>query len=133
MEDRMKFIGYMLTILITIFALSGCASKIMQSYVGQDVRKVMLTYGKPSNAFNMGNGKRAFQWNKHKTYVTPTYTNTSGYLSRYGSYATYNAYTRTTGGQVIHSSCVYTLFAKWSTKRNAWIVTGFQKPKLSCE
>ena len=129
----MRIKRYILIGVIAIIGLSGCASKILKSYVGQDVRKVMLVYGKPSSIFNMGNGKRAFQWKNHSSYVMPTYTNTSGYLSRYGSYATYNAYTTTTGGQVVNSSCVYTLFAKWSKRRKAWTVTGFQKPSLSCE
>lgn len=129
----MKKIGYFLIGLLVIFSFNGCASKIMQGYVGKDVRKVMFSYGKPSNVFNIGKGKRAFQWNKNSTYVTPTYTNTSGYLSRYGSVATYNAYTTTTGGQVIHSSCVYTLFSTWSSKKKAWVVTGFQKPNFACE
>ena len=49
------------TTFIGILILSGCASQIMNSYVGNDVREVMVDYGTPANAFDMGDGRRAFQ------------------------------------------------------------------------
>ena len=143
---KRKIIGFLI---VTIFILSGCASKIMQSYVGKDVRMAMVDYGPPQNAFDIGNGTRAFQWVMRSSYKTPTYISSNSYGSGYGNVygtrygsgfnATYNANawvntnTVITGGQTIHSKCVYTVFAKWSNERKGWIITGFKKPNLMCE
>jgi hypothetical protein len=138
--------------LISLF-LSGCASKIMESYIGRDVRTAVLDYGPPQNAIDMGDGTRAFQWIMRKSYKQPTYISSTGnaytygtgygYSSGYGSNRYYrgnyntttwmNSNTVITGGNVIHSKCIYTIFAKWNEKRKGWIVTGYKKPPLACE
>lgn len=134
-----------LIVIFTMILLSGCASKIMQSYVGKDVREVVLDYGPPSNAMDMGKGIRAFQWTKSSSYTTPTYVSSSGTGTGYGSSYTYGNYTNYNmntyvntntvirGGQTINSTCVYTLFARWNKGRNGWIVTSFKKPDFLCE
>ena len=45
----------------------------MQGFVGKDIRQVVLDYGTPINAMDMGNGTRAFQWKMTKSRTTPTY------------------------------------------------------------
>ena len=45
-----------------IIFLAGCASTEMKSYIGQDIREVILTNGQPIGAIEMGNGTRAFQF-----------------------------------------------------------------------
>lgn len=133
--------------LFTLFVISfnGCASKIMQGYVGKDVREVVLDYGSPTNAMDMGNGLRAFQWTKSHSYTTPTYVKSRSTGTGYGSSYTYgnhtdynmNTYVNTntviSGGQTINSNCVYTLFARWDKDKNGWIVTSFKKPNIMCE
>lgn len=122
--------------IITIFVLIGCvgcASQIMKSYVGGDVREVMLDYGPPANAFDMGNGRRAFQWVLNSSYTTPTQINTTGSVSSYGPTAWVNSNTTISGGQTITSKCAYTLFARWDSARESWTVTDFKTPKLLCE
>ena len=122
-----------LTMLILIFVLGGCASQIMKSYVGKDVREVMLDYGPPANAFDMGDGRRAFQWVIGSSYTTPVTANTTGNVNTYGSTSWVNSNTTITGGQTINSKCVYTLFGHWSEDRNGWLITDFKKPNLMCE
>ncbi len=147
-----------LVIILTIIFLSGCASKIMQGFVGKDIRQVVLDYGTPINAMDMGNGVRAFQWKMtNYTHTTPTYINssssgsaygssyTSGQGSVYGSNYNYNSRTNynmnayiNTNTVITHSqtydlTCLYTLFARWDKGRKGWIVTSFKKPNLMCE
>jgi len=133
-------IKYLLSIIL-ILILNNCASKIMQSYVGKDIRMAVLDYGPPSNAFDLGNGIRAFQWIQNKSYTTPTYISSNSYLNGYGNNFN-NTYSRSawintntviSGGQTINSSCVYTLLTKWDKNRKAWIITGYKQPNLMCE
>lgn len=37
-------------VITILLSLVGCASQIMKSYIGKDIREVMLDYGSPSNA-----------------------------------------------------------------------------------
>lgn len=113
--------------------LAGCASQIMQGYVGKDVREVMLDYGPPANAFDMGDGRRAFQWVQNSSYTTPTYANTTATATPAGYTTWVNSNTQITGGQTINSQCIYTLFARWDDTADGWTVVGFRKPSLMCE
>jgi len=144
MKNKINFL-----MLIGAIFFSGCASKIMESYVGKDIRMAMLDYGPPANAFDLGDGRRAFQWVRNSSYTTPTYISSNSYGYGHGtvygnSYssnfnANYNASawvstnTVITGGQTINSTCVYTAFAKWDKQRKTWIITGYKKPSLMCE
>ena len=67
-EMQKLICGFLLVI------LSGCASQIMQRYIGQDAREVVVDYGPPANAMDMGDGRRAFQWVMDSSYTTPTTT-----------------------------------------------------------
>lgn len=118
-------------LLVTI--LSGCASQIMNSYVGKDVREVMLDYGPPNNAFDLAEGQRAFQWVKNNSYTMPATANTSGSINTYGSSTWVNSNTTITGGQTINSKCVYTLIAEWNKEVELWRIISFRKPSLMCE
>ena len=115
------------------FALVGCASSTLQSYVSKDIRQVMLDYGPPANAFDMGDGRRAFQWAIGSSYTTPTYATTTSSVSSAGHQAWVNSNTQVTGGQTVTATCVYTLFATWDDARKGWTVVGFNKPKIMCE
>jgi hypothetical protein len=122
-----------LSILMLALLLGGCASQIMKSYVGKDVREVMLDYGPPANAFDMGDGRRAFQWVIGSSYTTPVTATTTGSVNTYGSTSWVNSNTTITGGQTINSECVYTLFGRWNEERNGWLITDFKKPNFMCE
>jgi len=123
--------------------LSGCASQILKSYIGKDIREVMLDYGPPTNAFDMGDGRRAFQWVMNRSYTTPTTTTpinatTTGHISSYGVTSWINTNTTITGGQTIRgktikSKCVYTLFGRWNTNVKSWFISNFKKPNFRCE
>jgi len=125
--------GLIIVVLSVSAALAGCASQIMKSYVGKDVREIMIDYGPPANAFDMGDGRRAFQWTKHNSIVTPTTASTTGSVSQYGNSAWVNSNTVITGGQTLNVDCIYTMFATWDDARKGWIVAGYKTPKLDCQ
>ena len=49
---------------ILVIPIAGCATshEKLASYVGQDVQQVVADYGYPNVAFDMGDGRRDFQW-----------------------------------------------------------------------
>lgn len=104
--------------------LAGCASDIMQSYVGKDVTEVVLDYGPPSNVVKLPDGRTAFQWSRTSSYTAPVTTN----VYNYGTYATATTY----GGGTTYSQCLYTLFAT-PNAQESYTVVGFKQPTLACE
>ena len=117
--------------------LAGCvtASQVLQGYMGRPIQDAVVDYGPPANVFDMGDGRRAFQWSMTRSYQMPTttQTNVNVYAPPGGAFINGTATSRTTGGQVVESTCLYTAFASWDASRNAWIVVGFQKPRWTCE
>jgi hypothetical protein len=108
---------------------SGCASSIMRGYVGKPLQEAMLDYGPPSNAFDMPDGSRAFQWVMNSTYVTPTtVTSTTTPIGN-----TWYTNTQIVGGQAISGQCVYTMLARWDAGQNAWLFYDFRPPNMMCE
>jgi hypothetical protein len=110
--------------LVAVFMDSGCASEIMQGYVGKDITEAVLDHGAPTNVVNLPDGRTAFQWSKTSSYTAPITTN----IQAYGNYATATSY----GGNTSYSECPYTLFAKPNSKKSYTII-GFKKPPIVCE
>ncbi len=137
MNISLPFIYSALFIIVAFLTLTGCASQIMQAYVGQPIQTVMLDYGPPANAFDMPDKTRVFQWMMNQSYTTPIYVNTYGSATAMGTGNIANGWMNSnstiTGGQTFTSTCVYSLFTKWNKKESTWYVTGFKKPDLSCE
>lgn len=121
-----------LALLIAVAAMvAGCASSIMQGFVGQPIQQVALRYGPPSNVYDMPDGQRAFQWVRINSYTTPTQVNTTGSAFPIGNMVWYSQNTTVTGGQPVRSECAYTLLARWNG--DAWIVASFVEPRLLCQ
>ena len=114
--------------IFSVFILASCATEILKSYVGKDVREVMLEQGPPVNAFDMGDGRRAFQWATSENIFLPGQTTTS--TSVVNGWITTN--TSTTPSQNISYECIYTVFAKWDAAKKGWIVVGYQEPSFEC-
>ncbi|WP_227270313.1 hypothetical protein [Roseobacter weihaiensis] len=119
---RLGLIGF-------FFLLSGCASQVMQGYVGGSITEPMLDYGQPSGVFDLPDGARAFQWNITDSGVIPVSTPSTTNIYGSGGWAT--ATTTSTTYQPYSQECVYTLLAR--PQGDDWIVTGFRKPRLACE
>ena len=112
-----------LCVLTAVF-VSGCASQMMQGYVGKDITEVVLDYGPPTNGMELPDGRIAFQWNRSASYTTPATTN----IYNYGNYATATTY----GGGTTNYECLYTMFAKPNPQKSHTVV-GFKAPTLMCE
>ncbi len=129
---------------LAVVLLAGCASQIMQGYIGKPLVEPIMDYGAPIGAMDMPDGSRVFQWNIHSQQYIPqtTYYSGSSYgmanavgNSIYGS-ATSTGTSTTYGGYVASSNCTYNLFARKTGGGDTpadWTVTGFRKPSLSCE
>lgn len=114
--------------LAALLALGGCASSIMRSYVGKPLQEVMLDYGPPTNAFDMPDGSRAFQWVMSYGYATPaTVTSTTTPIGN-----TWYTNTQIIGGQAVTGQCVYTMLAHWDAAQNAWVFHDFRPPSAMC-
>jgi hypothetical protein len=103
----------------------------MKQFVGKDIREVMVADGPPVHQFDMGDGRRAFQWYiGGGTYVIPQ--TTTGTVTNVGGQAFVNA--TTTGGQVVSSEgCLVTYIAVPGEKNGAWIVKDIAFPdRLFC-
>lgn len=120
-------------------ALAGCASSIMQTYVGKTVQEAALDYGPPFSVMDMADGQRAFQWKMSQNIFTPTTSTTYGTANVYAppgaAFGTINSTstTITTPGQSSSFDCFYTMFGRWDDGRSAWVLTGFQKPRFMCQ
>jgi hypothetical protein len=112
-------------------AALGCASTHMQQYVGKDIREVMLDNGPPMNAFDMGDGTRAFQFRwGGGTFAVPQSSTTTGSVTAVGNSAWFQRQSISTGGGVVTSEgCVITYLARWEQQRQAWIVSNYRIPK----
>lgn len=111
------------------FILAGCASQIMEGYVGKSITEPMLDYGKPTSVFDLPNGQRAFQWNINNNGVMPITTPTTSTI--YGTNGWASVTTNQTNYVPYSNNCVYTLMGE--QRGDDWIVVGFRQPRLDCE
>ena len=125
-----EFMRHLLVLLLAT-VLVGCVSTEMKSYVGKDIREVILVNGQPIAAMDMGNGVRAFQFKwGGGTFTVPQTTHTTGQVTSYGNSAWLNATSITTGGGTFHSEgCVISYLTEWDEKTQGWIVHGYRYPK----
>ncbi|WP_087207644.1 hypothetical protein [Yoonia vestfoldensis] len=116
-------------VLGALVILAGCASAILESYVGKSITEPMLDYGRPTNVFDLGPDRRAFQWQMNTSGVIPMTTPTTSNIYGSGGWATIT--TNTTTYTPYSQSCLYTLTATRSG--DDWIVDGFREPTFMCE
>jgi len=133
METNMRTIPIFLLVISILMA--GCASTHMKQYMGKDIREVIIDNGPPFNAFDMGDGRRAFQfyWGGG-TYTVPQTTTITGSTNTIGNSSWYSGTAITTGGGTVTSKgCILTYFAKWDEAKKAWVITEYRVPnQLVC-
>ncbi len=129
MEVPHKVLYKIFTALAVAFFLAGCASQILESYVGKSIQEPILDYGPPTNIVELEDGRRAYQWRIDSSgYIpisTPTIATSSG---------PYGVTTTTVNSSTLvpfSEQCLYTLTA--TEKGSRWIVDGFRKPSFACE
>jgi hypothetical protein len=119
--------------ILVALALSACATSIMRDFVGEPVQRVMVRYGSPANAFDMPDGRRAFQWVMGSSYTPPAYVSQTGNATAIGNTVWWTQNSQISGGQPIHSECTYTMYGRWNETQNAWIIEGFEQPSFMCQ
>jgi hypothetical protein len=127
----------LMTMLFAAALIGGCASAIMENYVGQRLMTPVSQYGPPAYAYDIGEDERAFMWRMDQQIIIPGHsagtfsaTSVGGSIYGYGS-------TSVMPPQVVSGTCFYTLYARRVEAGRddpaAWEVTGFEPPRLSCE
>jgi hypothetical protein len=125
----MRVITHITATALAIALLAGCASQILESYVGKSIYEPMLDYGQPASVIDLPNGQRAFQWKITQSGAIPIYTPTTSQIYGPGGWATVT--TTTTSYSPYSSTCLYTLIGE--RREGDWVVVGFRKPTLMCE
>ena len=119
----------LLVVAALAMVLAGCATaqRAMERYMGQPIQAAMINNGPPTNAFDMPDGQRAFQWVRDTQYQMPTQVQQQTNLDAWpglGS-ATWTTNTQITGGEAIQGRCLYTIIARWDDTQNAWLSTSY--------
>lgn len=115
-------------VLVAAIGLSACASQVMQGYVGKSITEPMLDYGRPTDVFELGNNRRAFQWEITSSGSIPITTPSTSTIFGSGGWA--NVTTNTTTYSPYEQTCRYTLTAIASGED--WIVDGYREPTFMC-
>ena len=110
-------------------SLISCTADQMRTYIGQDIRMVELSYGPPINQINLGNGTRAFQWQKISVETTPVSAVSTTEKEKKGRRTTQTQYI---GGDTSVTKCLYTFITMWNPQANGWVVTGIREPSFDC-
>lgn len=118
-----------LTLCTVAALLIGCVADKMRGYVGQDIRAVELSYGPSINQIDLGNGTRAFQWQKISVDTTPASAVTTTDKDKKGRKTTQ---TQFVGGNQSVTRCLYTFITTWSAQSNGWIVSDIREPSFDC-
>ncbi|WP_148293981.1 hypothetical protein [Azospirillum sp. B4] len=119
-------------IIALALGLSGCATDIMQGYIGRAPQEVMARYGPPYIIFDMPDGRRAYQW-LQISHSTSTGSEESHTRWVDGSNGHRESVTTT---QIIPSTtevhkCFYTMYAH-QTPAGGWVFDSFEKPEFGC-
>lgn len=103
----------------------------MKQYVGKDIRYVVVDSGPPIYAFDMGDGRRAFQWTwGGGTYQIPQVESSTATATPIGDSVWLTATKISSGGGTVTSSgCIITYFAEWNEARRGWFVVDYSYPK----
>lgn len=102
---RRALFGFLLVV------LSGCASTVLEGYVGKPVVEAELDFGPPINIIELSDQRRAYQWEVDSSGLIPIGVETPILVP----------YSQT---------CIYTLTTT-RTEQN-WIVDGFREPSFEC-
>lgn len=125
--------------LIAVISLTGCASQIMQSYIGKNVNEAILDYGPPAVIIDIDPTHKAYQWHKTSYAYVPGHSTSTTYQSAtanlYSHSATVNGSSTTNTyfvpATTYSKTCLYTLMTECVS--NQCIVTSYRKPELLCE
>lgn len=116
---------------IASLALSGCVSTHMKTFIGKDIREVMLTEGLPMNAFDLSDGRRAFQYKfGGGVFTAPQVSNTTTSATGVGNSVWLDQRTITQPAAILDSpGCLISYIAEFTPSKSSWIVIDIRYPK----
>ena len=123
---------------ILAFLVSACATshEKLESFIGGDIQEVVADYGYPNAAFDMGNGRRDFQWTMNMSSTIPAQSISMGGLTnpvdQFNPDLEMTTIIPMRGGEPVASECSYTMITRWDDSKKIWIVTAYQKPRSGC-
>lgn len=122
---------------LSVLLLSSCSSTnrsadTMKSFIGKDIREVILAKGEATRTVNMQGGVKAYQWVKSRSLKNPSVIQSTGNITASPYNANINQNTIISGGSTINQTCRYTLLTKYDKKLNSWIVDSFKEPERGC-
>ena len=103
----------------------------MKQFVGKDVREVVISDGAPTNIFDLGDGRRVFQfyWGGG-TYAVPGRVQGYSLSTVIGNTVYTSGSALVTPPRVIESrGCLISYIANWDQELNGWIVAEIRYPK----
>ena len=125
-------------IFIMVFLITGCGTshEKLTSYVDQDIQQVVSDFGNPNVAFDMGNGRRDFQWTIKQLSARPSQAISRGALTSpidmFDPDIGMDTITPMYAGQPVAAECYYTMITQWDDSRKTWIVKNYKKPRTGC-
>ena len=102
----------------------------MKRFVGKDTRYIDIDDDAPVNAFDLPDGRRAFQypWDGG-TYVVPHTRTTRGRVQLVGNTAYHTKQKLLPGAYMVENpGRVITYIAEWNGARNGWFVVAISNP-----
>lgn len=115
-------------LIVAMLALAGCASQIMESYVGKDITEAVMDHGPPAREMDLPDGSRAFIWSRSHNWTAPSTTRIGS--SQRGDWASTTVIGL--GGGTNTYQCHYTLIGKRNRQRS-YTVVSFRPPPIACE
>ncbi len=124
-----EMVNRSIVFLFIAIALSGCTASNMRSYIGQDVRTLVVNYGAPDNEVDLADGRRAFQWERERI-VTDDSFSALARLHRYSDSVDFGDWLAPR--EIQTQKCIYTLICQWDEQMASWIIEEAQKPFPNC-
>lgn len=117
-------------LLLVVALTAGCASQIMQSYVGKDITEPAMDCGPP--CCNDGSARRPPRVHVADALGDGRPADHNATYNAYGSGNWVTGAATTTGGGISSWSCNYTLIGQ-KNPQGSYTVVDFRRPSLSCE
>lgn len=117
-------------VVVMCFAILGaCATDVLQGYIGKPITEAILDNGPPTNIVELGDNRRAYQWDVTKAGIVPITAPSTTYV--YGSGISATATITSTTYVPYEQRCIYTVTATKS-ESGEYIVDGFREPEFGC-
>jgi len=131
MTSSKEFFQTVLVFCFISLGVTGCVSTHMKAFVGKDIREVMMVEGAPINAFDLAEGKRAFQYRfGGGTFISPQASSTTANATVIGNTMWLDRKTITQPALAVQSEgCVISYIADYDNAKSSWIITDIRYPK----